>query len=135
MQVEDLWKTTNFTLLSHGDSKDVFILGGTDDIQVVTHSMHTLSLLYHSISDAVQLIFWGFFAVKVLLDDSIINVSTVASSRYVAPIKLKVDKLLKQLSLFNQTLVTSKRRITLSDFSFWSFQGLLNWDCNTCVLA
>lgn len=118
MQVEDLWKTTNFTLLSHGDSKDVFILGGTDDIQVVTHNMHTLSLLYHSISDAVHLIFGVFFAVKVLLDDSIINVSTVASSRYVAPIKLKVDKLLKQLSLFNQTLVMSKRRITLSDFSF-----------------
>lgn len=33
-QVEDQWKTTNFTVLSHGDSKDAFILGGTDDIQV-----------------------------------------------------------------------------------------------------
>lgn len=43
MQVEDLWKTTNFTVLSHGDSKDAFILGGTDDIQVVTHSTHTLA--------------------------------------------------------------------------------------------
>ncbi|XP_070836417.1 dynein axonemal heavy chain 6 [Chaetodon trifascialis] len=72
-KVEDAWKTTEFTVLSHGDSKDVFILGGTDDIQV-------------------------------LLDDSIINVSTVASSRYVAPIKLRVDKLLRQLTLFNQTL-------------------------------
>ncbi|XP_076584320.1 dynein axonemal heavy chain 6 [Chaetodon auriga] len=72
-KVEDVWKTTEFTVLSHGDSKDVFILGGTDDIQV-------------------------------LLDDSIINASTVASSRYVAPIKLRVDKLLRQLTLFNQTL-------------------------------
>uniref|UniRef100_A0A8C4HR50 Dynein, axonemal, heavy chain 6 n=2 Tax=Dicentrarchus labrax TaxID=13489 RepID=A0A8C4HR50_DICLA len=72
-KVEDAWKTTEFTVLSHGDSKDVFILGGTDDIQV-------------------------------LLDDSIINVGTVASSRYVAPIKLRVDKLLRQLTLFNQTL-------------------------------
>ncbi|XP_071360020.1 dynein axonemal heavy chain 6 [Trachinotus anak] len=72
-KVEDVWKTTEFTVLSHGDSKDVFILGGTDDIQV-------------------------------LLDDSIINVGTVASSRYVAPIKLRVDKLLKQLTLFSQTL-------------------------------
>lgn len=44
-------------------------------------------------------------AEKVLLDDSIINVGTVASSRYAAPIKLRVDKLLKQLTLFNQTLV------------------------------
>uniref|UniRef100_UPI0037E80358 dynein axonemal heavy chain 6-like isoform X2 n=1 Tax=Semicossyphus pulcher TaxID=241346 RepID=UPI0037E80358 len=72
-KLEDLWKTTEFTVLSHGDSKDVFILGGTDDIQV-------------------------------LLDDSIINVGTVASSRYIAPIKLKVEKLLRQLSLFKQTL-------------------------------
>uniref|UniRef100_A0A4W6E6H0 Dynein axonemal heavy chain 6 n=1 Tax=Lates calcarifer TaxID=8187 RepID=A0A4W6E6H0_LATCA len=40
----------------------------------------------------------------VLLDDSIINVGTVASSRYVAPIKPRVDKLLRQLTLFNQTL-------------------------------
>uniref|UniRef100_A0A8C4HQX9 AAA+ ATPase domain-containing protein n=1 Tax=Dicentrarchus labrax TaxID=13489 RepID=A0A8C4HQX9_DICLA len=72
-KVEDAWKTTEFTVLSHSDSKGVFILGGTDDIQV-------------------------------LLDDSIINMGTVASSRYVAPIKLRVDKLLKQLTLFSQTL-------------------------------
>ncbi|KAK2919405.1 hypothetical protein Q8A73_003776 [Channa argus] len=72
-KVEDLWKTTEFVVLSHGESKEVFILGGTDDIQV-------------------------------LLDDSIISVGTVASSRYVAPIKLRVDKLLKQLTLFSQTL-------------------------------
>uniref|UniRef100_A0A8C9Y7F2 Dynein axonemal heavy chain 6 n=1 Tax=Sander lucioperca TaxID=283035 RepID=A0A8C9Y7F2_SANLU len=44
------------------------------------------------------------FTVKVLLDDSIINAGTVASSRYVGPIKSKVDKLLRQLTLFNQTL-------------------------------
>uniref|UniRef100_A0A667W9Y7 Dynein axonemal heavy chain 6 n=1 Tax=Myripristis murdjan TaxID=586833 RepID=A0A667W9Y7_9TELE len=72
-KVEDSWKATEFTVLPHRDSKDVFILGGTDDIQV-------------------------------LLDDSIINVATVASSRYVGPIKPRVQKLQKQLSLFNQTL-------------------------------
>uniref|UniRef100_A0A8C3AFB1 Dynein axonemal heavy chain 6 n=1 Tax=Cyclopterus lumpus TaxID=8103 RepID=A0A8C3AFB1_CYCLU len=72
-KAEDVWKNTEFTVLSHGDSKDGFILGGTDDIQV-------------------------------LLDDSIINVGTVASSRYVAPIKSRVDKLLRHLTLFNQTL-------------------------------
>ncbi|XP_023141924.2 dynein axonemal heavy chain 6 isoform X2 [Amphiprion ocellaris] len=72
-KVEDVWRTTEFTVLSHGASKEAFILGGTDDIQV-------------------------------LLDDSIINVGTVASSCYVAPIKLRVDKLLNQLNLFNQTL-------------------------------
>ncbi|XP_029013318.1 dynein axonemal heavy chain 6 isoform X2 [Betta splendens] len=72
-KVEGVWKTTKFTVLSHGDSKDVFILGGTDEIQV-------------------------------LLDDSLISVGTAASSRYVAPIKHKVDKFLRQLTLFNQTL-------------------------------
>ncbi|KAG7265209.1 hypothetical protein CRUP_027698, partial [Coryphaenoides rupestris] len=32
-KVEDLWWATEFTVLSHRDAKDVFILGGTDDIQ------------------------------------------------------------------------------------------------------
>nr|XP_029134611.1 dynein heavy chain 6, axonemal [Labrus bergylta] len=72
-KVEDLWKTTEFTVLSHDDSRDAFILGGTEDIQV-------------------------------LLDDSIINVGTVASSPYATSIKLRVEKLHRQLSLFNQTL-------------------------------
>uniref|UniRef100_A0A5F8HIF6 Dynein axonemal heavy chain 6 n=1 Tax=Monodelphis domestica TaxID=13616 RepID=A0A5F8HIF6_MONDO len=72
-KVEDAWKTTEFIVLPHRDSKDVFILGGTDDIQV-------------------------------LLDDSIINVATIASSRYVGPLKPRVDEWQKQLALFNQTL-------------------------------
>lgn len=33
-KVEDSWKATEFVILPHRDSKDVFILGGTDDIQV-----------------------------------------------------------------------------------------------------
>ncbi|XP_072525800.1 dynein axonemal heavy chain 6 [Salminus brasiliensis] len=72
-KVEDSWKTTEFVVLSHRDSKDVFILGGTDDIQV-------------------------------LLDDSSINMATVASSRYVGPIKSRVDEWQRQLALFSQTL-------------------------------
>uniref|UniRef100_A0A8D0GTF0 Dynein axonemal heavy chain 6 n=1 Tax=Sphenodon punctatus TaxID=8508 RepID=A0A8D0GTF0_SPHPU len=72
-KVEDSWKTTEFVVLPHRDTKDVFILGGTDDIQV-------------------------------LLDDSTINVSTIASSRYVGPLKARVDEWQKQLSLFSQTL-------------------------------
>ncbi|KAJ8245285.1 hypothetical protein GJAV_G00269100 [Gymnothorax javanicus] len=72
-KVEDSWKGTEFVVLPHRESKDVFILGGTDEIQV-------------------------------LLDDSIINVSTVASSRYVGPIKARVAEWQKQLGLFNQTL-------------------------------
>ncbi|XP_063473624.1 dynein axonemal heavy chain 6 isoform X8 [Symphalangus syndactylus] len=72
-KVEDSWKTTEFVILPHRDSKDVFILGGTDDIQV-------------------------------LLDDSTINVATLASSRYIGPLKTRVDEWQKQLALFNQTL-------------------------------
>ncbi|XP_007947093.1 dynein axonemal heavy chain 6 [Orycteropus afer afer] len=72
-KVEDSWKTTEFVILPHRDSKDVFILGGTDDIQV-------------------------------LLDDSTINIATIASSRYIGPLKSRVDEWQKQLALFNQTL-------------------------------
>uniref|UniRef100_A0A803SX01 Dynein axonemal heavy chain 6 n=1 Tax=Anolis carolinensis TaxID=28377 RepID=A0A803SX01_ANOCA len=41
---------------------------------------------------------------KVILDDSSINVATIASSRYVGPLKARVDEWQKQLSLFSQTL-------------------------------
>ena len=34
LQVEDAWKGTEFIVFPHRDSKDVFILGSTDDIQV-----------------------------------------------------------------------------------------------------
>ena len=61
--------------MPHRDSKDVFILGGIDDIQV-------------------------------LLDDSQVNVSTIASSRHVGPIRGKVEEWVKSLSVFSQTLVS-----------------------------
>ena len=32
--VEDVWKKTEFFVLNHRDSKDVFILGGTEDVQI-----------------------------------------------------------------------------------------------------
>ncbi|XP_075946793.1 dynein axonemal heavy chain 6 [Anarhichas minor] len=72
-KVKEVWWNTAFTVLSHGDSKDGSILGGTDDIQV-------------------------------LLDDSIISLGWVASSRYVAPIINVVNILLGKLTHFNQTL-------------------------------
>lgn len=53
----------------------MFILGGTDDIQV-------------------------------LLDDSQVNISTIAGSRHVGPIKPRVEEWSKQLSLFSETLVS-----------------------------
>ena len=61
-------------VLPHRDSKDVFILGGIDEIQA-------------------------------MLDDSQVNIATIASSRHVAPIKTKVDEWAKQLGLFSQTIV------------------------------
>ncbi|XP_071942686.1 dynein axonemal heavy chain 6-like [Antedon mediterranea] len=72
-KVEDAWKTTEFVVLSHRDSKDVFILGGTEEIQV-------------------------------LLDDSMVNISTISSSRHVGPIKPRVEEWVKNLELFNKTL-------------------------------
>uniref|UniRef100_F7FUV5 Dynein axonemal heavy chain 6 n=1 Tax=Ornithorhynchus anatinus TaxID=9258 RepID=F7FUV5_ORNAN len=67
--------------------------------------------------DFIMLIKWKFniflnisrlpflpFSLKVLLDDSTINVATIASSRYVGPLKSRVDEWQKQLALFNQTL-------------------------------
>lgn len=72
-KVEDSWRALDFVVLPHKDSKDVFILGGTDDIQQN-------------------------------LDDSNINISTIASSRHVGPIKPRVDEWQKQLDLFTKTL-------------------------------
>ncbi|XP_041356323.1 dynein heavy chain 6, axonemal-like isoform X2 [Gigantopelta aegis] len=72
-KVDESWKSTEFMVLPHKESKDAFILGGTDEIQQ-------------------------------LLDDSNINVATIASSRHVGPIKPRVDEWVKQLDLFGKTL-------------------------------
>ncbi|CAH8607108.1 unnamed protein product [Heterobilharzia americana] len=72
-KVEDAWKSTEFIVLPYKDSKDVFIVGGTDEIQQ-------------------------------LWDDSNINISTIASSRHVGPIKNRVDEWQRLLDLFGKTL-------------------------------
>lgn len=72
-KVEDSWKSVDFVVLPHKDSKDVFILGGTDEIQQN-------------------------------LDDSNINISTIASSRHVGPIKSRVEEWQRNLELFGKTL-------------------------------
>ncbi|XP_033099985.1 dynein heavy chain 6, axonemal-like [Anneissia japonica] len=50
-KVEDAWKTTEFIVLPHRDSKDVFILGGTEEIQVLlddsTVNISTISSSRH----------------------------------------------------------------------------------------
>lgn len=77
--MEDVWKSTEFTVVPYKESKDVFIVGGTDEIQQQ----------------------W---------DDSNINISTIASSRHVGPIKARVEEWLVQLDLFGKTLVGSFAR-------------------------
>ncbi|KAH8862654.1 Dynein heavy chain 6, axonemal [Schistosoma japonicum] len=72
-KVEDSWKSTEFVVLPYKDSKDVFIVGGTDEIQQ-------------------------------LWDDSNINISTIASSRHVGPIKSRIDEWQILLELFGKTL-------------------------------
>lgn len=37
-----MWKSTEFMVLLHRDYKDVFILGGTDDIQVRNKEINTM---------------------------------------------------------------------------------------------
>jgi len=64
-------------VLPYKDYKDIYILGGTDDIQL-------------------------------LLDDSNINIQTIASSRHVGPIKPRVDEWVKQLDIFGKTLVSMR---------------------------
>jgi dynein heavy chain len=73
--VEGNWKSLEFSVISHHDYEDVYILGGTEEVMQV-------------------------------LDDSFININTIASSRHVGPIKLQVEKWLHQLNLFSKTLVS-----------------------------
>jgi len=44
--------------------------------------------------------------IQQVLDDSFISINTIASSRYVGPIKDQVEKWLHQLELFSKTLVS-----------------------------
>ncbi|PSN37038.1 Dynein heavy chain 6, partial [Blattella germanica] len=72
-KVEENWKSLEFTVLQHRDYKDVFILGGIEEVQII-------------------------------LDDSFININTIASSRHVGPIKPRVDEWLRMLDLFSRTM-------------------------------
>nr|CAD7588831.1 unnamed protein product [Timema genevievae] len=72
-KVEEAWKTLEFVVLPHRDMKDVYILGGVEEIQQT-------------------------------VDESNINMNTIASSRHVGPIKPRVDEWIKQLDLFSTTL-------------------------------
>lgn len=53
--------------------------------------------------------------VQAVLDESNININTIASSRHVGPIKPRVDDWLVQLDLFSRTLVSSRFRYQRSN--------------------
>lgn len=72
-KVEEAWKSLEFSVMLHKDSKDVYILGSLEEVQTV-------------------------------LDESNINITTIASSRHVGPIKPRVDEWLRILDLFSRTL-------------------------------
>lgn len=73
-KVEEAWKTLDFQVMLHKDSKDVYILGSLEEVQTV-------------------------------LDESSINITTIASSRHVGPIKPRVEEWARQLDIFSKTLV------------------------------
>ncbi|XP_034255936.1 dynein heavy chain 6, axonemal isoform X2 [Thrips palmi] len=72
-KVEDAWQQAELVVLNHRDQKDVFILGGLEEI-------------------------------FTLLEESMININTILSSRHVGPIKSRVEDWLEQLQLFSKTL-------------------------------
>lgn len=67
------WAETEFIVLPYRDYKEVYILGGVDEIQT-------------------------------LLEDSVVTVATIKSSRFIGPIKAEVERWDKQLALFGETL-------------------------------
>ena len=72
-KVEDAWQEAELVVLNHRDQKDVFVLGGLEEI-------------------------------FTLLEESMININTILSSRNVGPIKSRVEDWLNQLQLFSRTL-------------------------------
>lgn len=80
--MEAAWSALELTVLPHKESKDVFILGSTEEVQTT-------------------------------LDESNININTIAASRHVGPIKARVDDWMKQLDLFSKTLVNTSNTFLL----------------------
>lgn len=71
--IENIWKETELAIVNHHDQKDVFILAGTEELQVI-------------------------------LDDSTVNINTIAASKFVGPIKSKVEEWIELMELFNEML-------------------------------
>eukprot|EP00930_Biecheleria_cincta_P042962 TRINITY_DN29559_c0_g2_i1.p1 TRINITY_DN29559_c0_g2~~TRINITY_DN29559_c0_g2_i1.p1 ORF type:complete len:4097 (+),score=999.81 TRINITY_DN29559_c0_g2_i1:1152-12293(+) len=72
-KIKKKWAEMELSLNSYKDSKDVFILGSTEEVTVE-------------------------------LEDSLVNISTIAGSRFVGPIREEVEQWQKDLMLFQETL-------------------------------
>ena len=72
-KLELAWKDMEFPVIAYRESKDVFILGGLDEIQAQ-------------------------------LDDSLVNIGTIAGSRHSKPIAGRVEDMQRSLGLFSETL-------------------------------
>ena len=64
MQVIEIWKKTEFTLVPYRDHPDMVVLSGVDDVQIA-------------------------------LEESLVTVSTIKGSRFVAPIQVSLEKLIR----------------------------------------
>lgn len=74
-------------------------------LKKVEESWKTLEFIVISHRDAKDVYILGSLEeVQTVLDESNININTIASSRHVGPIKARVDDWIKQLELFSQTL-------------------------------
>ncbi|XP_037937177.1 dynein heavy chain 6, axonemal [Teleopsis dalmanni] len=71
--LENIWKTTELSIVQHHDQNDVFILAGTEELQLI-------------------------------LDDSNVNINTIAASKFVGPIRNKVNEWITDLEQFGETL-------------------------------
>lgn len=75
-------------------------------LKKVEESWSALEFIVLSHKDAKDVFILGSLEdVQAVLDESSINVNTIASSRHVGPIKPRVDEWIKQLDLFSRTLV------------------------------
>ena len=66
-------------------------------------SLEFIVLPYKEVKDVYVL--GSLEEIQTALDDSNINIQTIAASRHVGPIKSRVDEWLRQLDLFSKTLV------------------------------
>lgn len=81
-------------------------------LKKVEESWKTLEFMVINHRDAKDVFILGSLEeVQTVLDESNININTIASSRHVGPIKPRVDDWQRQLELFSRTLVSKNSKV------------------------